>query len=312
MRGGGGLFACVQLELGFLLGPEDGRYLMRDAPGEDPRRVVVLRTLGAPQRRLLGRRRRARRVKVRGGEAGAGAGGGEVQPAPVPTQRATLIRAEPLPSREEAEAWLAALRGDRERAEREVADAERDLNLLLRAHRAAAGDPYAAFVAAPHALAVRLGYGTGDQVAEGRLAEALELPRDPRRRRGGGRRARLAPQERLAAILSARDELLAGEELVLRARADLDAGRPREAALQARVALEALLAELPPGALGPGPGGDEELAALRASRERIGEAANAALAGDPPDPLHTAVAEAVERMERALARRRVYDAREGS
>src|SRR5919202_1454802 len=55
----------------------------------------------------------------------------------------------------------------------------------------------------------------------------------------------LAPQERLAALLGGSDEVLVAEELVLRARTDIDEGRPREAALQARVALEALLAELP-------------------------------------------------------------------
>ena len=45
-------------------------------------------------------------------------------------------------------------------------------------------------------------------------------------------------------MLGGRDSLLVGEELLLRARLDLDAGRPREAALQARIALEALLGEL--------------------------------------------------------------------
>ena len=102
----------------------------------------------------------------------------------------------------------------------------------------------------------------------------------------------MAPGERLAAILSGRDELLASEELVLRARADLEAHRPREAALQARIALEAVLAELRPD--------DPELEAARAE---IGDAANAALQGAPPEHLQSAVAHAVERMERALRRR---------
>ena len=75
-----------------------------------------------------------------------------------------------------------------------------------------------------------------------------------------------APEERFAALLGAREPPLVAEELVLRARADLDAGRPREAALQARVALEAL-------------GG------LAALREAVGSAANAALAGDLDDRL---------------------------
>ena len=78
-----------------------------------------------------------------------------------------------------------------------------------------------------------------------------------------------------------------------RARADLDAHRPREAALQARIALEAVLAELPADT-------DPELAAARAE---VGDAANAALTGDPPGHLQHAVAHAVERMERALRRR---------
>ena len=65
-----------------------------------------------------------------------------------------------------------------------------------------------------------------------------------------------APDERFAALLGAREQPLVAEELVLRARMDLDAGRPREAALQARVALEALaepgLAQLRPGVGGGG------------------------------------------------------------
>ena len=51
-----------------------------------------------------------------------------------------------------------------------------------------------------------------------------------------------APEERFAALLGGREEVLPAEELVLRARADLNAGRVAEAALQARVAIEALLA----------------------------------------------------------------------
>jgi hypothetical protein len=101
----------------------------------------------------------------------------------------------------------------------------------------------------------------------------------------------LAPQERLAAVLSGSDRILACEELVLRARADLDAARPREAALQARIALEALLAELP------------DSPDVAKHRDAVGQAANAALHGDPPAELEAAVADAVAAMRRALARR---------
>ncbi len=148
-----------------------------------------------------------------------------------------------------------------------VAAATRELNFVLRSHRAAAGDPYARDVRADHALVVRLGYGEGEQVADGRFGRAVELPKEPAKRKRG---EALAPQERLAAILGGRDTLLVGEELLLRAQLDLDAGRTREAALQARVALESLLGEL-----------DEKFAApLRPLREPVARAANAALDGE--------------------------------
>jgi hypothetical protein len=149
-------------------------------------------------------------------------------------------------------------------------------------------------VSPAHALVVRVGYGGGDRVAEGRFDDALELPRTEVDALSRGRRGdTIGPGERLAALLSGRDQLLACEELVLRARSDIDAHRPREAALQARIALETVLAELPSDI-------DPELSACRAE---VGDAANAALAGDPPEHLQHAVTHAVERMERALRRR---------
>jgi hypothetical protein len=92
---------------------------------------------------------------------------------------------------------------------------------------------------------VRVGFGSGDDVAEGRSVAALELP-PPRDGRRGRRTAALRPQERLAALLGGRDAALACEALTLRARSDLDGGRGREAALQMRPALEAALSELEP------------------------------------------------------------------
>jgi hypothetical protein len=254
---------------------------VRGGPDGSPQSVIALKTLGAPERRLIGGKR-PRKVT-------------EASPEPVPTVRATMIAAEPFASTLEAEAWLAALKRDRDALIEEARLGTAELNRMLRAHRAAAADPWAALEVSPaHALVVRVGYGVGDLVAEGRFDDALELPRTEaaalsRARRGDP----IGPGERMAAILSGRDELLACEELVLRARADLDAHRPREAALQARIALEAVLAELPSEL-------DPELAA---SRSEVGDAANAALSGDPPDHLQHAVAHAVERMERALRRR---------
>jgi hypothetical protein len=231
--------------------------------------VIVLRTLGARERRRFGGRKPR---EVASSDA----------PDEVPTVRATLIRAEPVDA---PDAWLDALRGDADAREDEVESALRELNAILRAHRSAAADPYAREVPRWQANAIRIGYGTGDEVADGRFTAACDVP-EPR---GRVRRAEtLAPQERLAAILGGSDRAFVGEELVLRARVDLDAGRPREAALQARVALEALLAELPSGG------------ELAGHRDAVGRAANAALDGEPPAELVAAVDEAVKAMRRAL------------
>ncbi len=269
-------FQFVQFEFGFRLGPDDGRYLRRTGEDREPERVIVLSTLGARQRRLM---RGKKPIAV----------ADQPDASPVPTARATLIRPEPFESAEDGERWLERLRKDSAAADAEVADAARELNAVLRAHRAAAADPYVREVSRESANAVRVGYGGGDLVADGRFAAAYELPaRDLSARRADA----VAPLERLAAILSGAQEAGIGEELVLRARLDLDAGRPREAALQARIALEALLAE-PTGA---------ETDALDAHRQPVAEAANAALRGHLGEQLEAAVRDAVAEMRRALRR----------
>lgn len=275
----GARFRLVQFEFAFPLGPADGRYLTRAGPDAEPERIVVLRTTGAAPRPLIGRRRPRRAESD--------------EPAAVPVVRATVIDTQPLDSDEEAAAWLDALRRDDGAREAAAETAAGDLNRLLRAHRAASADPAVRDVAPAGANAVRIGYGSGDQVADGRCADAYELPPDDDRSKVRRRAAALAPDERLAAILGGRERVLACEELVLRARADLDAGRPREAALQARIALEALLAEAGEAA------GD-----LAGDRDAIGRAANEALGGDPAAELQEAVAAAVARMDAALRRRR--------
>jgi hypothetical protein len=250
--------------------------MVRSGPEGQLDAVLVLSTLGAPERRRL-RGRRGRPV----GEAGA---------EPVPTSRATVVRPEPFGSREEAADWLAALKGDEEGCEVELNGALRTLNRALRARRAATADPWLSEVSAERALVARIGYGRGEAVAEGRFGEALELPRAGARR---VKRSMEAPEERFAALLGAREKALVGEELVLRARADLAAGRPREAALQARVALEALIAELPDGE------------ALHEWRGPVGEAANASLQGELAEEAAEGVERAVAAMEAAVRRHRL-------
>ena len=234
----------------------------------------MLKTLGAPQRRLLSGRK-GRSVT-------------EADPEPVPTSRATITRARPFSEAAEAAEWLDGLRRDPDAADAELDSALVVLNRALHSYRTAKGDPYARDVAASGALVVRIGYGSGEAVADGHFTEAWELPRERRRTR----RSLEFPEERFAAILGGRGRALAAEELVLRARSDLNAGRLREAALQARVALEALLAELP---------GDE----LAGRRAEVGDAANAALRGELDDPLAAQLADAVAQMEAELRRHRL-------
>jgi len=250
--------------------------VVRHSGGEQAEHVIVLRTQNAPQRGLV-RGRSPRRRESAEAEA-------------VPTARATVVRAQSFGSRDEAEAWLAALRREKGALESEAAQAAAPLNRLVRAHRAAAADPWAPDISPEHALVVRVGFGDGDRVADGRYDAAYELPHE---RRGPRRRADLSPDERLAAILGGREEQLACEELVLRARADLEAGRPREAALQARIALEAVLAEV------------SEEQGISEHRRAVGDAANAALTAEPKTELQEAVAQAVTDMEAALRRRRL-------
>jgi hypothetical protein len=243
--------------------------------------VLVLTTLGAPERRwsLPGRRPRARRVE-------------SAEPEPVPTSRATVVRAVPFSSAEEASGWLSSVD-----LEGELDAAVVVLNRALHAHRVATADPYVTEVSADRSLVVRIGYGSGDEVADGRFGDARELPASGQRR---ARRSMEAPEERFAALLGGRAEVLPAEELVLRARADLNAGRLAEAALQARVAIEALLAARVASEDSGAAGGS-----LGAHREAIATAANAALREGLPGDTAAALEEAVAAMELALKRRRL-------
>jgi hypothetical protein len=198
-------------------------------------------------------------------------------------ERATVAHALAFSSIDEAAEWLAELRADKELLDDEVRSALAVVNRALRSWRAARADPYVGELSLDRSQVARLGYGAGEAVADGHLAEAMEVPRPKPRR---VKRSMEAPEERFAALLGAREPQLVAEELVLRARADLNAGRGREAALQARVALEAL-------------GG------LPEHRDAVGRAANAALSGDLDVDSLQALTEAVKGMEAALRRHRL-------
>ncbi|MDX6681951.1 MAG: hypothetical protein QOG94_1990 [Solirubrobacteraceae bacterium] len=280
-------FRFVQLEYPWPLGPEPGRYSIRERLGEAAGWILVLRTLGAAERRGQPRLRRRRPVRA------------VPSPAPelVTTSRATLVDTAHLDGREAAERWLRTA----DLAELAGGAIVR-LNRVLHAHRIATADAYAHEVSLHQALVVRVGFGAGEQVAEGRWDQARELPRE---RHGAAAlrpgRAALRPQERLAALLGGRDAALACEELALRARSDLDAGRVREAAIQLRATLDAALAELEPWReqAGLAPRLDE----LRAHREGVGAAADAALRGGLEEQQIATVRGALARVEAALRAR---------
>ena len=143
---------------------------------------------------------------------------------------------EPLSDLDQAAAWLK--RADEAYLAADLAV----LNRALHAHRIATADPRLHGVGRSDALVARLGYGAGEEVADGQWTDARELT-DPGPRR---RRTRIpAAQARLAALLTARQRALACEELALRARLDLDEGREPAGPLQVLIALDAALAELP-------------------------------------------------------------------
>ncbi len=158
-------------------------------------------------------------------------------------------------------------------------------------------------MAAEEAERVAIGYGSGEETAAGRFRDARKVDV----RAGSSKRRRreeeLRPQERVAGVLTGREQLNACETLLLRARADLDAGRDREAALQLRVGLEALLIEMKDAVADPGH--DEDMGTLSARKSEVGNAANAALAGELSGEQRQGVEEILEISERILRRRRV-------
>ncbi len=220
--------------------------------------MLVIATLGAPERRTLLARRAQRRTTRQ-----------EPGPTPVATGRATVIDVGgPLPGEADARAWLTAAGEPELEADLTI------LNRVLHAFRLVTADPYLGSVGRHQLLVARIGYGAGDEVADGLWTEARELLLEERRQR---RKAVLHPQARLAALLGNREEQLVCEELTLRARLDLDSGRYREAALQLLVALDAAIAELAGDPLAESL--EDRLAELREQRDPVAATAQTALAG---------------------------------
>jgi hypothetical protein len=262
---------------------------VRDAAGEADD-VIVISSLGVPRR---GRRRRSRRAHD-----------AEPEPEPLPATRVTVVRATPFGDEDDAARWLDRMRAEVDARDTFAEDSLRLLNRTIHAHRAATMDPYVNEQGPHDPVAVRVGFGDGQALADGNWTEAVDSPPDPGRRQR--RVDALRPQERVAAVLGGRERVDACETLVLRARLDLDHGRRREAALQLEAAAVAMLAEL---GNEEDPDQRDDLASLGERADALAAARNEAVTGDLSEGSAEAVRESLELAERVLRRRRILGGR---
>ena len=154
--------------------------------------------------------------------------------------RVTVVGEEPLADKRAAAKWMESAARDASQRAALIREATRVVNLGLSAMRAEARDPLIQDVGATRALRVRIGYGEGEALAEGRWSEARDVP-PPRR----GRLDDIDPLSRVAAVLAGRDEVHPAETLLERARWTSRRVAAREAELgldAARTALPSTLA----------------------------------------------------------------------
>ena len=218
----------------------EGRYLVREGEAD---RVLIVQVIDVPRTQRRGRRRPR---PVAPGE-----------PEQVPITRVTVTGL-PFEDASSGSAWLKRTLADRERGAEELRDATRIVNRALNALRAEARDPLVQEIGLTKSLAVRLGHGTGEELAEGRWTEASQMPAPHR-----GRLDDVDPQSRVAAVLAGRDEVHPAETLMQRARLDAQQGREAEARHGLQAARAALREE-------PGPRRDQLLKELAAIEEKLG------------------------------------------
>lgn len=217
----------------------------------------------------------------------------------VPVTRITVIDADPLFDDATAAEWL--------RDRLAVPDfGPAILERLVTSFRVASADPLLADIDLSRAFRTRVGYGSGEQVAEGAWTDAIEIEPARRGLSRAQKRDQHRPTDRLAALLAGRDVILASEELVLRARLDLDRMRAREAALQLDAALSCACAELE----GWRSVGDlsKRLVELESYLAPVAAAAAAAREGTLDPRAIADVKTALDALEAALRARAIYSA----
>jgi hypothetical protein len=265
------LFRFCQFDFPFPLGPAEGRYLARGR--DEDLDVIVIKSLDAQRRGFFGGRRPKDTEP-------------EPEPDSVPISRVTVVDSIGFEDEAAASQWLDRCRKDERERDESTANALRVVNRAIHAHRISAADPYIRELTRDSAQTVRLGYGGGDDVADGRWRAAITLPLP----RSGGRKRMLSPQEQTAAILSGRREAHPSEDIALRARLDLEQGRTREAAIQLRAAWDAL------GADAAADGG-----------KQLQNLAAAAARGQLDDAQTSSLGDLLADLERVLRRRRHAD-----
>jgi len=287
----------VQFEFTHALGPTVGRYVvtpvrgLRAEPAAQPSIVGTTLPAGAADVLVIAERgARAGRWRLRRKARFVDPAG---EPDEVVLQLASYVESTaPVADVGAARSRLTEIAGSDEQQDHWVHEGLELLNRAIRAHRAGSRDPYVVEVARRDARRVRIGYGTIDEVRDGRFTEAVDVPPPPGSR--APRSTMLAPSEAVADALTGRLDVLECEDLLLRAYLDLDHGRTRAAVHQVSAALALVVAEVAPE--------DDDARRIADARATVGElvtvAATRPLGADEVDGLVGAIDAGVRLLER--------------
>ena len=177
--------------------------------------MLVLFTVGAA-RQPSRRRRRVRQAEL------------DAETSPLPLTRATAIRAfAPFDDQRDAARWLDEATEAEETTEALIEDGIALLNRALHIQAVAATDSRIPALRAEHAVAVRVGHGSGEETADSRFSDAREIELGAGSSRRQRREADLRSQERVGAVLGGREQAAAGRPRSAAGRAARRTGRPR-------------------------------------------------------------------------------------